>query len=377
MFDLIFAMPDLIFDMSASAVSCQPSAVSAYLGVDVGSISTKGVVVDADYRVLASDYIRTQGNPIFAIKDLLRRLNQQLSDRSLPGTRPSPLDTLRICGAGTTGSARRLAGLMIQADIVKNEIIAHAIAAAHFHPDAQTVLEIGGQDSKIIILRDAIPVDFAMNTVCAAGTGSFLDHQATRLGIPIQEFGGLALKSKNKANIAGRCTVFAESDMIHKAQLGAQTEDIINGLCEAIVRNYLNTVAKGKDIRPLILFQGGVAANVGVKAAFERSLNQSLVVPEHFLVMGAIGAAILAREEVDAPIEARASRSCSSAETKNQEPGTKNQSRFAGFEIADIEFQTRSFECEGCPNHCEVIETLRESTVIDRYGDRCGKWSEL
>jgi predicted CoA-substrate-specific enzyme activase len=312
-----------------------------YLGIDVGSISTKGVVLDADYRVQAQDYIRTQGNPIEAIKDLLSRLKAQTGE-------------IEILGAGTTGSARRLAGVMLQADIVKNEIIAHAIAASQFHPEAQTVIEIGGQDSKIIILRDAIPVDFAMNTVCAAGTGSFLDHQASRLAVPIEDFGGLALKAQNRVNIAGRCTVFAESDMIHKAQLGISREDIIRGLCDAIVRNYLNTVAKGKEIKPLILFQGGVAANVGVKAAFERALEQTVTVPEHFLVMGAIGAAILAREETNG-----------------------NQSRFAGFDTAQVRFHSRSFECEGCPNRCEVIETAKEEAVIDRYGDRCGKWSEL
>jgi predicted CoA-substrate-specific enzyme activase len=243
---------------------------------------------------------------------------------------------------------------MVQADIVKNEIITHAVAASHFHPEVRTVIEIGGQDSKIIILRDAIPVDFAMNTVCAAGTGSFLDHQATRLGRPIEDFGELALRAKTRVNIAGRCTVFAESDMIHKAQLGISTEDIVAGLCDAIVRNYMNTVAKGKEIHPLILFQGGVAANVGVKKAFELMLGHSVLVPEHFLVMGAVGAAIVASEETDGK-------------------GT----RFAGFDTADTAFETRAFECEGCPNRCEVIETLRELKVIDRYGDRCGKWSKL
>jgi activator of 2-hydroxyglutaryl-CoA dehydratase len=193
-----------------------------------------------------------------------------------------------------------------------------------------------------------------MNTVCAAGTGSFLDHQATRLGRPIEEFGALALRAKNRVNIAGRCTVFAESDMIHKAQLGMSTEDIVAGLCDAIVRNYMNTVAKGKEIHPLILFQGGVAANVGVKKAFELMLGHEVLVPEHFLVMGAVGAAIVASEETDGR-------------------GT----RFAGFDVADTAFETRAFECEGCPNRCEVIETLREQQVIDRYGDRCGKWSKL
>ncbi len=311
-----------------------------FLGIDVGSISTKGVVLDSSYRVVAERYLRTQGNPINSIRRLLRELGE--------ATDPA----LQIAGAGTTGSARRLAGVMIRADIVKNEIIAHAVAAGHFHPDVQTVLEIGGQDSKIIILRDGIPVDFAMNTVCAAGTGSFLDHQATRLGIPIDEFGGRALKAVNRVNIAGRCTVFAESDMIHKAQLGIATEDILAGLCDAIVRNYLNTVAKGKEIRPRILFQGGVAANVGVRRAFETALGHEVTIPDHFLVMGAVGAAMLAAEEVGS-----------------------TSSTFAGFEAAAVDFQSRAFECDGCPNRCEVVETLRSAEVIDRYGDRCGKWS--
>ncbi len=313
-----------------------------YLGIDVGSISTKGVVVDDDYRVLATRYLRTQGSPVSSIKRLLADLGSALGAG------------VEIAGAGTTGSARRLAGVIIRADIVKNEIIAHAVAAGHFYPDVRTVLEIGGQDSKIIILRDGIPVDFAMNTVCAAGTGSFLDHQATRLSVPIEEFGGLALRAKNRVNIAGRCTVFAESDMIHKAQLGIAAEDIIAGLCDAIVRNYMNTVARGKDIQRVILFQGGVAANVGVRDAFERQLKQPVTVPEHFLVMGALGAAMLARESTGG-----------------------QATRFAGFATAEVKFATRAFECDGCPNQCEVIETLREDKVIDRYGDRCGKWSQL
>lgn len=314
----------------------------AFLGVDVGSISTKGVLIDREGNVLAGEYLRTQGSPIASIRRLLRVLGGKVDGR------------VRVAGAGTTGSARRLAGVMVQADIVKNEIIAHAVAAGRFHPDARTVLEIGGQDSKIIILRDGIPVDFAMNNVCAAGTGSFLDHQASRLDIPIEEFGARALQAQNRVNIAGRCTVFAESDMVHKAQLGISAEDIIAGLCDAIVRNYLNTVAKGKDIQDKVLFQGGVAANVGVRDAFERALERKVCVPEHFLVMGALGAALLAME------------------------GTANRpTTFGGFQTAEVEFETRAFECEGCPNRCEVIETLRESKVIDRYGDRCGKWSEV
>jgi len=311
-----------------------------YIGIDVGSISTKGVVLDSHFKVITYEYLRTKGNPIEAVLNLLKVFKERMGNN------------VKIGGIGTTGSGRRLAGVMVGADVVKNEIIAHAIAASFFYPNCQTVIEIGGQDSKIIILRNGIPVDFAMNTVCAAGTGSFLDHQASRLGIPIEEFGKLALKAKTKVNIAGRCTVFAESDMIHKAQLGYPLEDIIAGLCEAIVRNYLNVVAKGKEIKPLILFQGGVAANIGVREAFKKELKQEIIVPEYFLVMGAIGAAILAKEETNGV-----------------------GSKFYGFEITAADFQTKAQECDGCPNRCEIVYTYRDDKLIDIYGDRCGKWS--
>jgi len=226
------------------------------------------------------------------------------------------------------------------------------VAATMMIPDVQTVIEIGGQDSKIIILRNGIVTDFAMNTVCAAGTGSFLDQQAARLNIPISKFGELALKSENPVRIAGRCTVFAESDMIHKQQMGHSIPDIIRGLCEALVRNYLNNVGKGKEILPPIVFQGGVAANIGIKAAFERALQQPIIIPKYFGIMGAIGAAQLAKEEV-----ARTKSSC-----------------FKGFRISSLSYRTRSFDCDGCSNVCEVVEIMEGEHVIGRWGSRCSKW---
>jgi predicted CoA-substrate-specific enzyme activase len=291
--------------------------MSYYLGVDVGSISAKGVIIDSSHTVHAECYLRTLGRPIDAIKNVLKEIKHDSS------TSPE------IHGVGTTGSARRLAGVMLNADVVKNEIIAHAIAACHFYDDVHTIIEIGGQDSKLIIIRDSIPVDFAMNTVCAAGTGSFLDHQAIRLGLPIEEFGMLALAAENHVHIASRCTVFAESDMIHKTQLGIGRNEIIAGLCDAIVRNYLSVLAKGKEIRPRILFQGGVAANQGVKQAFERALDMTVEIPKHFLTMGAIGAAMMASLR------------------------DNGESRFIGFKQSiEQQFETHGFECHDCPNQC-------------------------
>ena len=176
--------------------------------------------------------------------------------------------------------------MIIGADTVVNEITAHALAARTVEPGVRTVIDIGGQDSKIIYLKKGVSVGFNMNTVCAAGTGSFLDHQATRLNIPIEDFGDHALRAENPVAIAGRCGVFAESDLIHKQQLGYRREDLIAGLCLALAKNYLTNVARNRKIEPVVLFQGGVAANSGIRWALEKLLKVKLTIPEHFKVMG-------------------------------------------------------------------------------------------
>jgi predicted CoA-substrate-specific enzyme activase len=318
-------------------------ARKAYLGVDVGSVSTNLVLLSEEGEVIEKLYLRTRGEPIAVIQRGMRMLATAFSG-------------VDVAGVGTTGSGRRLAAVILGADCVKNEITAHAVASARFVPEVRTVIEIGGQDSKIIILRDGMVLDFAMNTVCAAGTGSFLDQQAARLGVPIERFGELALTSKTPVRIAGRCAVFAESDMIHKQQMGHRIEDIVAGLCEALVRNYLSNVGKGKDIRPPVVFQGGVAANAGMRAAFEKALGTAVAVPEHYNVMGAIGAALLAMEEMEC----------------RNEP-----SRFRGLQALDMDYSASSFECRGCPNLCEVVNIKMGREVIARWGSRCGRWDCL
>lgn len=316
--------------------------MNCFLGVDVGSVSTNFVIIDENEDVIEKLYIRTSGQPINALKNGMLKMAEKLNS------------TADIKGVGTTGSGRQLAGVIIGADIVKNEITSHAVAAQKIVPGVKTILEIGGQDSKIIILKNGVVYDFAMNTVCAAGTGSFLDRQASRLEIPIEEFGSYALKSCSPVRIAGRCAVFAESDMIHKQQTGHSIEDIINGLCEALVRNYLNNLGKGKEIKEPIVFQGGVAANIGIAAAFEKALGKEVFIPEHYDVMGAYGAAIIAKEKITS----------SDIETN-----------FFGFETSSKDYRAKSIECNGCSNLCEVIEILSEGESIARWGDRCGKWS--
>jgi len=318
--------------------------MKTYLGIDVGSLTCKFVLINEKNEIIFSSYFRTEGNPIGAIQKGLKELKEE-GEKYNPG--------VAIAGVGTTGSARYLAGVITGADLVKNEITAHAKGVFCFVPEARTVIEIGGQDSKIIILENGVAVDFAMQTVCAAGTGSFLDAQSFRLGIPIEEFGEIASKSTNPTTIASRCTIFAESDMIHKQQIGHPTEDIIAGLCEGLVRNFLNNVARGKNIQPPIVFLGGVSENVGMRKAFEEALGEKIIVPKYNTVMGAFGSALLVKENLP------------------------QKTKFLGFEIADKDIRCTSFQCQGCPNHCEVIEARMEGKVMARWGDRCGKWSNL
>lgn len=307
----------------------------AYLGIDIGSISTKGVVIDEDNNIIASSYLYTEGNPITASKRVVKELKKQINTYEY-----------KVVGVGTTGSARKLIGTILGANTIKNEITAHAIGTTSVYPDVKTIFEIGGQDSKIIILDNGIVTDYAMNTLCAAGTGSFLSSQAKRLGIPIEEFGNIALTSNNPTKIAARCTVFAESDLVHKSQIGHKKEDIIAGLCYAIVNNYLNNVGKGKKIKAPIVFQGGVSKNIGVVDAFEKVTGESIYVDDNSHLMGALGVAVLSKKEVEVDFS---------------------------FDIEDIIFETRGFECSGCSNNCEIIRVMKDKEIIDSWGNRCPK----
>ena len=330
-------------------------SLTVYLGIDVGSVTTKLALVDETGKYVDSIMLKTAGKPVLAVQSGLKQLYSKR------------LTEYNVMGVGTTGSGRALAGSLVGADVVKNEITAHAVAASTNIPGVQTILEIGGQDSKIIILRDGIVTDFAMNTVCAAGTGSFLDHQAQRLNVPIEEFGPTALKSTNPARIAGRCGVFAESDLIHKQQLGYPVEDLLYGLCQALVRNYLSNLALGKELLPTVSFQGGVATNTGMVKAFEEALNTKIVVPENHQTMGAIGAALLAMEN---------------------HQYTEAQTKFKGWNVADMKFSSITCTCTGCSNNCEVITIVEgvdevqhvekikdvKGNIIARWGGTCGRW---
>jgi predicted CoA-substrate-specific enzyme activase len=317
--------------------------IPAYLGLDVGSISTNLVVIDEQERVLAKRYLMTGGRPIEAIRQGLKELGEELGD------------LVEIRGVGSTGSGRYLTGDFVGADIVRNEITAQATAAANLDPAVDTIFEIGGQDSKYISLDQGIIVDFEMNKACAAGTGSFLEEQAEKLGISIKgEFQDRALSAPCPVKLGERCTVFMESDLVHHQQKGADVDDLVAGLCYSIVHNYLNRVVGDRRIGERIFFQGGTAFNKGVVAAFETVLEKDITVPPHHDVTGAIGVALLAKNERAWDI-----------------------SNFKGFDLSTRRYELSTFECKGCANRCLIRKVTVEGEQPLFYGGRCEKYEVI
>lgn len=318
--------------------------IPAFLGIDIGSISTNLAIIDRDGKLLAKRYLMTAGRPIEAVKQGLQEIHDELGD------------TLTIVGVGTTGSGRYMIADFFGADVVKNEITAQATAALFIDPNVDTIFEIGGQDSKYISLRDGIIVDFEMNKACAAGTGSFIEEQAEKLGISVRnEFAQQALPAEMPCRLGERCTVFMENSLMANLQRGAGKDNLLAGLAYSIVQNYINRVVAGRTVGSHIFFQGGVAFNKAVVAAFEKHLNVTVTVPPHHDVTGAIGMALIARE------------------TLRNHPDLKTQ--FKGFSAAQQSYAIKSFECKSCPNVCEInrIQVEGENGYLF-YGGRCEKY---
>ena len=310
----------------------------------MGSISTKAAVIDAQDQLLAKVYLMTAGRPLEAVRRVLAAIAGQVADH------------VCIRGAATTGSGRYLTGDFLGADLVINEITAQATAAAAIDPQVDTIFEIGGQDSKYIGLDRGVVVDFEMNHACAAGTGSFLEEQAERLGIGIrQQFGQLALSSRAPIRLGERCTVFMESDLLSHQQRNAPTADLAAGLSYSIVTNYLNRVVGQRQIGDRIFFQGGTAFNQGVVAAFQNVTGRKVTVPPHHEVTGAIGAALLAH--------------C------HQTRYGHTVSRFAGFSLSDQQYTVRSFACAACSNNCDIHEVAIAGREPLYYGSRCDRYN--
>ncbi len=327
------------------------SRISAYLGIDVGSISTNVVVMDEHRHILSKAYLMTAGRPLEAVR------------RGLEIVAEDVCGLVEILGAATTGSGRYLTGDFVGADLVINEITAQATGAAIVDPSVDTIFEIGGQDSKYISLEDGVVVDFEMNHACAAGTGSFLEEQAERLGMSIKdEFANEAFTSQAPIRLGERCTVFMESDLLSYQQQGADRRDLVAGLAYSIVANYLNRVVGHRRIGQRVFFQGGTAFNRAVTAAFEAVMGKDVVVPDHHEVTGALGAAELARRHM---VEL----------SQNEVGGDRPASKFRGFDLSRLEYKIRTFECKHCPNNCEIKEVILPGSEPLYYGSRCDRYN--
>ena len=318
---------------------------SIYVGIDVGSISTNVVAIDEAGELLAGRYLYTAGRPLEAVRQGLEAIGRELGP------------AMTVLGAGSTGSGRYLTAHYVGADVVRNEITAQARAAVAVDPTVDTIFEIGGQDSKYISLTQGAIVDFAMNAACAAGTGSFLQEQAEKLQIRIEnEFSDLAFASRQPASLGERCTVFMESDLVHHQQQGAQIPDLTAGLAYSIAENYLNRVVDNRALGHNIFFQGGVAWNESVVAAFRQLTGRSITVPPHHDVTGAIGVALLAQAA--------------------REGGEFQSSQFRGFFLADRHYDSALFTCQQCPNLCEVNKVTIADEPPIYFGARCDIFEE-
>ncbi len=317
--------------------------LGVYLGIDVGSISTNVVAIDEKKRLVSRQYLWTAGRPIDAVRKGIELVGAEIGDY------------VEVKGVGTTGSGRYMIGDLVGADVVKNEITAQATASIEIDPEVDTIFEIGGQDSKYISLENGAIIDFTMNKVCAAGTGSFLEEQAERLNTNIkEEFGKCALTSECPVQLGERCTVFMETDLVNHQQSGAEKNDLIAGLSYSIVYNYLNRVVEDKRVGINIFFQGAVAHNKGVVAAFEQVTGKPITVPPHNDVTGAIGVAIIAMEYM----------------RRNK----LEKSDFKGFGLSKKKYEIESFECKDCPNMCEIRKVTVEGESPLYYGSRCEKY---
>ncbi len=309
------------------------------LGLDIGSVSVKGVLIDAQASIIKEDYRLSNSRSLHAAKEVVEALT---SGDLIP-------DHVAV-----TGSGRYLIGKLLDADLILNEITAQAAAAMNFDPETDTVVEIGGQDSKWISFEDGHVKDFEMNRVCAAGTGSFLMAQAERLGLTMgKEFSDSAFASPRPADLGNRCTVFMESDLIHHQNNGASTDDLAAGVCVSIVKNYLEKVANNRSLGKRVLFLGGVASTPAIRAAFEQCTGREFRVPPFYRVSGAFGAALKALEHV------------------RREAIPMRAEDSLRLDTSDI--RQDQFACKSCPNNCRVNKyTLHGRTVF--HGGLCDRW---
>lgn len=310
--------------------------MKCWLGIDCGSVSIKLALIDKNRRLINSVYLKNKG-----IIETVKEGLSYIYDKDY-----------EVVGAGCTGSGRQFLSLLVGADITKTEILSHTIATLHLYPEVSTIMDIGGEDCKIIEINNGILTNFIMNNICGAGTGAVIEAIASRLDMNIEDVGDLALSSNERLDFPGKCGIFCQSAVVNKLNSGAKKNNIMMGVVRALVNNYL-ALAKGIRLKPPYVFQGAVAQNKAVVKALEEQLNHGVIVPKECAIMGAIGIALITQEN------------------------NINQTNFKGFKIRETGYNTINFRCHDCPNNCEVIQLYEENRLLGCIGSRCGKWNHL
>jgi predicted CoA-substrate-specific enzyme activase len=320
----------------------------AYLGIDIGSTSTKAALTDAAGEMLAGFYTRTAGQPLDAVRSIFQAI-EDVAARY--GTE------IQVLGAATTGSGRKFIGSIIGADLALDEISAHARAAVSLNPAVDTIIEIGGQDAKFTTLKNGVVTFSRMNTVCAAGTGSFVEEQSQKLGVALADYADLAM-GVAAPRASDRCTVFMERDINHYLARGCTTPAILAAVLFSVRENYLLKVADLGAIGSVVCFQGATARNKALVAAFEEKLQRPILVSRYCHLTGALGCALTLMEERAA---ARSGSDTAQAATG-----------FRGLDLyrKDIPLETET--CELCRNHCRIrVLTVDGQKVA--FGFLCGR----
>lgn len=307
-----------------------------YMGLDIGSVLAKGVIIDEYNNIITSSYLYVEGNPVMAVKKIIKDMRRGIN-----------LENDMVVSVGITGRARKLIGAMLSASVIKNEITANYIGTIKMYPDVKTIFDIGGEDAKIICINNGIVSDYGINTLCSAGTGFFIDSLVRELNISIQDANKMALGSKNNINISSRCCIFALNDLIHKMSEGYKKEDILKAAFKMVAVNYVNNVCKGKKIQSPIVFNGGVSKNMVVVKTLENILHEKIIVNNNSHLMAAFGIAVMARE-------------------------SGYESVF-DFNVDKYNIETKLLNCSKCSNNCLVVEVYKNNKLIDKWGNKCNR----
>ncbi len=301
-----------------------------YLGIDCGSVSMKAVIINQNNKIIKSYYTKNHGL-VATVKDLIINMKFDFD----------------INGVGITGSGREFISLLVGGDIIESEIISHYLATTTLYPSVNTIIDIGGEDSKLLLITNGNLTSFSMNRDCGGGTGAMIEAIAHRMGVPLEKIGNTALSSKTSVIVPSKCGIFAQSAVVSKLNKGVPKEDILMGVCKGLVGNYFTMLAKGKQLKPPFVFQGATAKNKALIKCFEEELKNEIIIPEFPELMGAFGIALLVKDEF------------------------KGKSNFKGFNINSSKFETYTFYGWNCPNKCEITRIIENSKLIGYIGNRC------